>query len=68
MAKRKFSKLPSNVIAYAGSSKVVVTVQTPVCLVYETKSQRVTMSFYIQRYDHKDVAVDAALQSKLNGE
>ena len=69
MSKEKFSKsLPPNDYEYAGCSKVVVTSHTPLVLSYETMSQKVVIIFYIQRYDKNVIAVDAALQSKLNAE
>ena len=69
MSKGKFSKsLPPNDYEYAGCSKVVVTSHTPLVLSYETKSQKVVITLCIERYDKNDIAVDAALQSKLNAE
>ena len=69
LSKGRFSKsLPPNDYEYAGCSKVVVTPHTQLVLSYETKSQKVVITFYIQRYDKNDIAVDAALQSKLNAE
>ena len=53
---------------YAGFSKVVITNMSPMKMIYHTETQKALLSFYIQRYNHEDVAVDAALQSRLNGE
>ena len=46
-------------------SKVVVTSHTPLVLSYETKSQKVVITFYIQRYDKNDIAVDACTAVKI---
>ena len=53
---------------YNGWSKVVVTPNTPLVLSYETKSQKVVMTLYVQRYDKDNVATNAALQAKINAE
>ena len=65
VSKIKFSKTSTD-YEYAGCSKVVLTQHTPLVFLYETKTPKVLITFYIQRYDKGDVAVDAALQSKLN--
>ena len=60
LSKGKFSKsLPPNDYEYAGCSKVMVPSHTPLVLPYETKSQKVVITFYIQRYDKNDIAVGA---------
>ena len=60
LVKRKvFQIFAPNDYEYAGCSKVVVTSHTPLVLSYETKSQKVVITFYIQRYDKNDIAVDA---------
>ena len=65
---KKITKGSSGLYMYAGFSKVVITNMSPMKMIYHTKTQKALLSFYIQRYNHEDVAVDAALQSRLNGE
>ena len=48
-------------------SKVVITNMTPMKIIYHAKTQK-ALSFYIHRYSNEDIAVDAVLQSRLNGE
>ena len=40
---------------------VVITNITPVKIIYNTKTQKTLLSFYIQRYNNQDIAVDAGL-------
>ena len=68
LLKINFTKGSSGLYMYAGFSKVVITNMSPMKMIYHTKTQKALLSFYIQRYNHEDVAVDAALQSRLNGE
>ena len=51
---------------YNGCSKVVVSKNTPMIATYKTEVQKVDISFYIQRYDLTNQAVDLPLQSRLN--
>ena len=70
MSRRRYVKSaedPKKYI-YNGCSKVVVTPNTPLLLSYEPKSQKVVMTFYVQRYDKGNVATNAALQAKINAE
>ena len=50
---------------YSGVSKVVVTERTPITITFYTKTQRVTTTFYVQRYGDNNFALDVALQSKM---
>ena len=70
ISRRRYVKLAENSKKYIHNScsKVVVTPNTPLVLSYETKSQKVVMTFYVQRYDKDNVATDAALQAKINAE
>ena len=73
LSKRKYSKQrtsedPNKKFKYSGCSKVVVTNSTPIIVSYQTKTQKAVMSFYVQRYDEQNYALDAALQAKLNRE
>ena len=52
---------------YNGKANIVVTVKTPITIKCYNNDQRYSLSFYIQRYDRFDNAVDAPLQNILNG-
>ena len=60
------SKKKDNAYSYAGRSIVLVLSSTPIIVEYQTKSQKATVSFYIQRYNSEDIPAYAALQAKLN--
>ena len=68
LSKRKFVKNADGNFVYSGCCKIVVTRITPITISYYTKTQKASLSFYIQRYDDQDFALDAPLQSRLNGE
>jgi len=53
---------------YDGCAKVVVWLYTPMKFDYNTKTQRLVVSFFIQRYDKDDIAVDQTLQALINQE
>ena len=52
---------------YNGKANIVVTVKTTITIKCYIKDERCSLSFYIQRYDRFDNAVDAPLQNILNG-
>ena len=70
LRKRHFSRQPdtSGKLAsmYKGRSAVVVSPRTPFILDYNLKNQKVTVTFYIQRYTAKDFGIDSSLQSLMN--
>ena len=68
LLKRKYTKDKCGSYMYAGCSRVIITNMTPVKIIYNTKTQKSLLSFYIRRYNNQDIAVDAALQFRLNGE
>ena len=76
LAKKKFEvhvpeengKKKKQKIIYAGITKVVMTEQTPIYIIYHSKTQKATTSFYIQWYDKDGFSVDATSQNLLNGE
>ena len=71
---RKYTKVPAvdeigqprQDILCAGVGRIVVAERTPIKLVYYTKTQKLTPSFYIQRYDANDFALDVPFQGLLN--
>ena len=70
-AQRHFKKVPSKAggkpkSVYNGKSQIVVTEGTPLTMSYSTKTERVTVTFYVQRYTDKDFAVDTSLQALMN--
>ena len=52
---------------YNGRSTIAVTESTPFCMNYAMKTQRVTVTFYIQRYTAEDFVLDLSLQAQMNG-
>lgn len=54
------------VSVYNGRSSIVVSAMTPFCMDYSLKTERVTITFFIQRYTSNDFAVDTSLQSLMN--
>ena len=67
LSRRKFKKEPLSPgkFAYDGYSKVLITRNTPICISYCTRTQKASMTFYVQRYDSEDIPLDAALQDKI---
>ena len=51
---------------FSGIRKVVFTGRTPVIMT-NNKHQCCTTTFYVQRYNEDDVALDATFQNQLNG-
>jgi len=70
LSKRKFEKkINENQVqkmVYAGCAKVVVSEYTPIKIDYSQTSQKLTVSFFIQRYDSNDFAIDKSLQALMN--
>ena len=70
LRKRHFSRQPKSTgkveQVYKGRSAVVVCGNTPFTLDYSLKNQKVTVTFYIQRYTAEDFAIDASLQRLMN--
>ena len=71
-AQRHFKKVPSKAggkteSVYNGRSAIVVTESTPFCMNYAMKTQRVTVTFYIQRYTAEHFVLDSSLQALMNG-
>lgn len=71
IAYRHFKKVPSKttkklISLYNGRSVVVVTKNTPFTMDYSMKTERVTISFYVQRYTSDRLAVDTSLQTLMN--
>ena len=56
------------VLVFNGIARVLVTEKTPIKLEYHYNTQRVSVTFYIQRYTDQNVAIDATLQYMLNKE
>ncbi|KAJ7365212.1 hypothetical protein OS493_007864 [Desmophyllum pertusum] len=71
-AQRHFKRVPSKAggkteSVYNGRSAIVVTESTPFCMNYAMKKQRVTVTFYIQRYTAEHFVLDSSLQALMNG-
>ena len=54
------------VSVFDGRSVVVVTDKTPFIMHYSVKTERVTVTFYVQRYKKGDLPVDVSLQALMN--
>ena len=66
-----FKKVPSKsgkimVSVFDGRSVVVVTDKTPFIMNYSMKTERVAVTFYVQRYTKGDFPVDVSLQALMN--
>ena len=70
-AHRHFKRVPSKAggkteSIYNGKSTIVVTESTPFCMSYDMKTQRVIVTFYIQRYTAEHFVIDSSLQALMN--
>lgn len=71
IAYRHFKEVPSKsgkkmVYVFDRRSVVVVTNKTPFIMNYSMKSEKVTVTFYVQRYTKDDFPVDISLQALMN--
>ena len=71
LAKRMFKKVlnpdtKKTETKYAGLAKVVLGCETPIRFDYIYHSQRMTVTFFIQRYNADDMVVDTSLQKTMN--
>lgn len=70
LRKRHFTRKPGSKgkveFSYKGRSVVVVSSNTPVIFYFNLKSQKVTVTFYIQWYTVDDFVIDSTLQNLMN--
>ena len=71
IAHRHFKKVPSKsgnklLSVFNGRSLVVVTRNTPFKMDYYMKTERLTVTFYVQCYTKSDFPVDTSLQALMN--
>lgn len=71
IAHRHFRNVPCRVSkrlisVFDGRSVVVATENTPFKMEYSMKTERVTVTFYVQRYSAEKIPVDTSLQSLMN--
>ena len=69
LKKRHYEKIPEKgriIQTFSGKSIVVVTQATPIEIKISMKHQRITTTFYVQRYDRYGFAKDANLQKLMN--
>ena len=69
LKKRHFQKIRENVrniFKYSGRAAVVVSKTTPIIFDYSMKQEKLTILFYVQRYNKDDFSLDATLQALLN--
>ena len=67
--KRQFTKVKENgrtILKYAGRAAIVVGKSTPMIFDYNIKQERLTFTFYVQRYDKEDYSLDLRLQALIN--
>ena len=69
LRKRHFSKVNKegrNVLEFSGRAAVVVGVNTPIQMDYSCKTERMTVTFFVQRYCKDGFAQDLRVQSLCN--
>ena len=69
LKKRHFEKVKENgrnIFKYSGRAAVVVSKSTPLLFEYNMKQQKLTTTFYIQRYNKEDFSLDLRLQALIN--
>ena len=69
LKKRLFDKVRVNsrtILQYSGRASVVVGKSTPVIFDYNMKQEKLTLTFYVQRYDKADFCLDLQLQALMN--
>ena len=69
LKKRLFDKVRVNsrtILQYSGRASVVVGKSTPVIFDYNMKQEKLTLTFYVQRYDKADFCLDLRLQALMN--
>lgn len=68
LKKRHFEKVMENgrkIFQYSGRAAVVVGKNTPITFTYQKKQEKLTVLFYVQRYDKEEFCL-VALQALLN--
>ena len=69
LTKRHYEKIPEKgriIQTFSGKSIVVVTQATPIEIKFSMRHQRITTTFYVQRYDRYGFAKDSNLQKLMN--
>ena len=69
LTKQHYEKIPEKgriIQTFSGKSIVVVTQATPIEIKFSMKHQRITTTFYVQRYDRYGFAKDSNLQKLMN--
>ncbi len=69
LRKRHFSKVKEdgrNILQFTGRAAVVVGKKTPILMEYSIKMEKVTVTFYVQRYDKDGFAQNLQLQALCN--
>ena len=69
LKKRHFNKVRENnrpMLLYCGRASVVVGKSTPIIFDYNMKQERLTLTFYVQRYNKEDFCLDLRLQALIN--
>jgi hypothetical protein len=69
LKKRHFQKVMENgrnIFKYSGRAAVVVGKSTPMLFEYNFKQEKLTVTFYVQRYNKDDFSLDLLLQALIN--
>ena len=71
IAHRHFKNVPGKITkrlvsVFNGRSIVVATRNTPFTMNYSMKTERLTITFYVQRYTANRLAIDTSLQTLMN--
>ena len=69
LRKRHYSKVREagrNILQYQGRATVVVGEQTRILFEYSQKHEKATITFFVQRYDKDDFAMNLQLQALCN--
>ncbi len=69
LKKRHFEKVNENgrnILKYSGRAAVVVGKSTPMLFEYNFRQEKLTVTFYVQRYNKDDFSLDLRLQALIN--
>ena len=71
LRKRHFNKIRQDgrtIFQYSGRAAVVVGKSTPLLLDYNLKQEKLTLTFYVQRYNKDEFSLDLRLEALINHE
>lgn len=65
---RQKGKMAELYFTYQGRAAIVAGKATPILLEYSQTVEKVTVSFYVQRYDKEEFALNLQLQALCNSD